>query len=177
MEIAGIFNQTSRGEPAAPALQATAAGPQGSAAGSLRASVAEQIARRAHLAVGQGRAGLSIQLEPKDLGKVQVHVSIGADGLRVGLAAEASDTREIIQASLPLLRAAFESQGLVVERFDLGIGAGFAGWGSPGGSAQQRQGLGSGQPNGYYPANEETGVDGGEVYETGPRDTLVDYRI
>lgn len=174
----GLLERMSSGEPfEVAALQASATQTEAGRPGILRASVVEQITRHIRLATLRGRSGLSIQLEPRDLGRVQVHVSSGTDGLRIGLAAESSDTRDLIQASLPQLRAAFESQGLMIDRFELDTGAGFTGFGSADGGAQQRSGLSNAGADGRYLSSEETSPDASEASEIGSRDSLVDYRI
>ncbi len=164
------------GMEAAPAAEAAPANVDGTSSALLRASVIEQIARRAHLAV-RGRGGLSIQLEPRDLGKVQVHVTMGNDGLRVGVTAEAENTRQMLQASLPQLRAAFESQGIVVERFDMGFGGNLVGFGTPEGSPQQRQGPAGSPAGGTFLSADESAVGTIEAGEARSRESLVDYRI
>ncbi len=57
--------------------------PDGAGTALLGPSVADQIARRAHLILSRGRAGLYIQLEPKELGKVRVYVELGSEGVHV----------------------------------------------------------------------------------------------
>ncbi|MCL5960085.1 MAG: flagellar hook-length control protein FliK [Chloroflexi bacterium] len=142
----------------------------------LSASIADQIARRANLMLGRGRAALSLQLDPPELGKVRVHVSFSSDGLQVRLAAEANGTRDIIQASLPQLRTAFESQGLTVDRFDLAAGPGFSGFHSSADGAP-RQGLSSSQATTSYPWSEDAEVEASESPAARTQNSLVDYRI
>ena len=150
---------------------------EGSATSLLKASVVEQIARRAQLISARSRTGISIQLEPKDLGKVRVYVGVGSDGLHVKLAAEARDTMGIIQASLPQLKEALANQGLKVDRFDLGLGSGFSGFNSTQDSGLQRQAMGSGQPVVRYSWDQDLNTEETNRLEVIMPASLIDYRI
>lgn len=147
-----------------------------SGATTASASVVEQIARRAHLIVARGQVGLSIQLEPEELGTVRVQVSMGSRGLHVKLATEASDAKEIIQSSLPQLKAAFESQGLKVDRFDVAVASSFSAFGSLEDDARWQGLNGSHSPERYL-LPDDVDVEGAEKLEVGRSNSLVDYRI
>lgn len=140
-------------------------------------SVVDQIARNAHLFLARGRTGLSIELEPRELGKVGIHVSVGSEGLHIRLAAETNDVRGIIQASLPQLRAALESQGLSIDRFDLALGTSFSGFGSPGDPARQESDLGNARTPWNYLWEEQAGNEGGRSQELSTASSLVDLRV
>lgn len=146
------------------------------AASLLNASVVEQIASRAQLISARSRTGLSLQLEPKELGKVRVYIGVGPDGLHVRLAAEGRDTMGIIQASLPQLKEALENQGLRVDRFDVGMGSGLPSFNSSQ-DGWQRQGMGSGQAATPYWWDREIAAEEGSRPEMTLADSLIDYRI
>ena len=139
-------------------------------------SIVEQIARRAQLVSARGRSRMVIQLEPKDLGKVRVHLSVGANGMDVRLSAESSDAREIIESSLPRLKAAFETQGIILDRFEVTIAPGFSAFASSRRDAEQ-QGLGVSQSPGYYSWDEEPEAESGQISDVAMGTSLVDYRI
>ena len=147
-----------------------------SAANALATSVVEQIARKAQFIASRGRSGLSIQLEPQELGKVRVYVSMGSGGLHVKLAAEASDTRQIIQSSLPQLKTAFESQGLRVDRFDVTVASNFSGFNSQQDNAQRQASAKSQSPDRYL-WGDDADVDEIDSSEVRRPNSLVDYRI
>jgi len=142
----------------------------------LSDSVAQQIANRASLLVARGRTGLSIQLEPKELGKVQVHVTEGANGFHIKLVAENTGAREIIQVSLPQLKEILENQGLRVDTFDVSLGFDFSSFGSARDN-DHRQGASATQLPGYY----FSGGDADAQVEDSPpvraQASLVDYRV
>ncbi|MCL5961965.1 MAG: flagellar hook-length control protein FliK [Chloroflexi bacterium] len=139
-------------------------------------AIVEQIVSRARLVMSRGRAGLNIQLEPKELGKVRIQLSQGPDGLLVKLAAEASDTREIIQSSLPQLKSAFETQGLRVERFDVVSGAGFSGFTSQHSNSQDRPTSNASSPL-HYAFGEDADTEIDDDRGVRIQHSLVDYRI
>lgn len=149
----------------------------GSSGAHLGASVVEQIAQRAHLVLRNGRAGVDIQLEPEELGKVRVHVGFGSEGLHVRLAAEAIDTRGILQASLPQLRQALENQGLRVDRFDLALGSGASLFGTPQDDSQQQPRLRGETAQWQYAWEDSTTPESAGSTGALTPSSLVDYRI
>jgi flagellar hook-length control protein FliK len=145
----------------------------------LKQSVADQIAQQANLLLTPGRKAMTIQLEPKELGKVRVHVSVDASGLHVKMAADMGSTREIIQASLPQLKTAFENQGLKADGFEVAAGPNFGSFGSAqDGGLQQQGNLGDTRTSTpYLPVVEEASAGRAEGPQSGIQTTLVDYRV
>lgn len=176
METIGLFNNAGDTKLATDAI-GKGGETGGQVRGALNYSVIDQIARRAQLVVGRGRTGLIIQLEPKELGKVRVYVSTSSEGLHVRLTAEVSDTQEMIQASLPQLKTAFESQGLRADRFDVAASSGFSGFGSLQDNAQQHQGLHSSQSPTRFSWDDEPELETSGSPEVRAQNSLVDYRI
>jgi len=149
----------------------------GSSGAQLGASVVEQIAQRAHLVLRNGRAGMDIQLEPEELGKVRVHVGFGSEGLHVRLAAEDIDTRGILHASLPQLRQALENQGLRVDRFDLALSSGASLFGTPQDNSQQQPRLRGETAQWQYAWEDSTTPESAGSTGALAPSSLVDYRI
>ncbi len=151
--------------------------PDGPGAPPIGPSLVEQIAQRAHIFMAQGRAGLNIQLEPEELGKVRVYVGLGSEGLQVRLDAESGDTRGILQASLPQLREALERQGLKVDRFDLAFSAGAFSFGTPQDHGSQQPRMNDGQRSMPYYWEEHAASEPERTPNLQPSSSLVDYRI
>jgi flagellar hook-length control protein FliK len=77
---------------------------------------AEQIERALSRAVEQPGQSLRLLLEPEGLGMMQLRVELSDAGVRVSFAVEHADTAELVEATWPQLSAAFEQQGLTVDR-------------------------------------------------------------
>ncbi len=71
-----------------------------------------EFATQVHIAVQRGVEQASIQVNPPELGPVQVRLEIGNGEARVHFAAENAATRDAITDALPKLRELLGSQGL-----------------------------------------------------------------
>lgn len=60
-----------------------------------------------------------VLLDPPELGRVQVRVTVAGDKVEVGVETEHDDARDIIAQRAAKLKSALEEQGLVVERFEV----------------------------------------------------------
>ncbi|MEZ5977538.1 MAG: flagellar hook-length control protein FliK [Planctomycetota bacterium] len=84
------------------------------------AEALEQI----RLHVRPGMRSATIELSPKELGRVDVHVVLEKEGLVAHLRVEAPDTYRALERHMPELRAGLEQGGLDVVRLDLSMGQG-----------------------------------------------------
>lgn len=60
-----------------------------------------------------------LKMHPEELGGVQLEMQVSGRTINATVTAENEQARQVIQASLPELRQRLESQGLIVERFDV----------------------------------------------------------
>jgi flagellar hook-length control protein FliK len=156
-----------RPEPATPGaaqvLQSAVAGADGTpAAASPQATsthVAHQIARQAELFRAPGTHGVRIQLNPDDLGGVDVTLRYSAaSGVQLHINVEHASTGELVHAGWNDLRDALAGQGITPERLIMSVSGptdtrggdfangssrsdqGFAGFGQTGSGDQRQQG-------------------------------------
>ena len=87
----------------------------------LGAQVAAQIARQ--IQQGMGSGSLRIQLNPQELGQVDVKLRVEGDRVHVAIVAHQPGTRELIENNLAGLKAAFENGGLSLGEVDVRQGA------------------------------------------------------
>ena len=115
---------------AAPSASA-AAGTQVPTTGTLERALAAQLVER----VGALRRGddgdyeLTLQLEPADLGRLELRVRLEGGVVHIQVGAHASGTTDIVRRSLPQLRAALADAGLTAGSLDVGTHTGHAGGG------------------------------------------------
>src|SRR5690606_38486389 len=85
-----------RGEASQPAQAGATAGR--TAAPLPHAPLTDQVAVQLHRAIGIGRDRLTIQLNPADLGQLEIKLELGRDGpVRAVLAADKPETMELLQ--------------------------------------------------------------------------------
>jgi len=75
---------------------------------------------RVHLAPRTGEA--HIQLEPRDLGRVSIHVAVEDGHMRASVRAETREALDAIQAHLPELRATLRDSGIATQEFQFSLG-------------------------------------------------------
>lgn len=73
---------------------------------------AEPFAEQIHWRVSEGLSEARIEVSPRDLGAVQVQLSLDDGQLRVHLTAEQAATRELLQTELPRLKQLLQQGGL-----------------------------------------------------------------
>ena len=84
-----------------------------------RGAVIEQVVRSARLNVAEGSSRFELRLDPPSLGRMAVRLDLEAGALSVSFRVENDSVRDLLQGSLPQLRAALAAQGLTVERFEV----------------------------------------------------------
>gem|GEM_PF-1399192 len=105
----------------------------------------EMLARRVMWLSSQNLQEAHIQLEPAELGKLSVQVTLAHGQAEVGLASPQAEVRAVLEGQLPRLQEMLENQGLNAPR--LGI------FDAPGGQAREQ---GSRQPRGSSKAAAST---------------------
>jgi flagellar hook-length control protein FliK len=63
-----------------------------------------------------------IQLEPRELGRVSIHVAVEDGKMRASVRAEKREALDAIQAHLPELRATLRDSGIRTQEFHFGLG-------------------------------------------------------
>jgi flagellar hook-length control protein FliK len=96
----------STGQPAAAGAASASRTPV--ASGELPSGLADHVEWQ----IGQGLDEARLDLHPQELGSIQVHIRMAADGAEVSFAAAQPQTRDLLAASLPQLRALLGADGV-----------------------------------------------------------------
>ena len=83
----------------------------------------ERLASQQGLAATRRGDALHMDLEPNGLGRIEVRLSLGRDGLRASVIAEHEHTRTLLASQQPQLAAALERNDLRLESFLVDVGA------------------------------------------------------
>ncbi|NNL10249.1 MAG: hypothetical protein HKO84_00610 [Pseudomonadales bacterium] len=83
----------------------------------------QQLTQRLGWLAGQGIHSAEIQLNPPELGPIQVRIDSAENAARVTISVHSSVTREAMEAQIPRLRDLFAEQGLDLVDVDVGSGA------------------------------------------------------
>lgn len=86
------------------------------------ADIVQQVIRQATLFSHGGKSGLTIQLQPEHLGKLNLKVLSTSDGVAIRVLAESKQAGEILEANVGQLKAAFQERGMPVERVSVQVG-------------------------------------------------------
>ena len=111
-------------------------------------AVAEQVAINVHQAVKSGTDHIQIQLQPADLGTIDVKLNVNHDGrVTVVVSADRSDTLNLLQQDAGGLTQALRDAGLQADNSSLSFNlrGGF--------QQQQSTGSGGGSRDGAYPSD------------------------
>lgn len=84
--------------------------------------VMEQIVEGARIQVARGQTTARIVLQPPSLGKLDLHIIIKDDQVKVTFFAENLQVKEIIESNLAQLRQSFVQQGMRVDDFGVFVG-------------------------------------------------------
>jgi flagellar hook-length control protein FliK len=116
----------------------------------------DALSGRVHMLLQTADDGSSnearIQLHPRDLGSIQVHVRMGSDGADVRFAATHPDVRHQLESSLPRLRELLASGGLALAQAH--VGSQFSQH-----SQQSQQGAATASRRGAAAVNDAGGVE------------------
>ncbi|MBM4244990.1 MAG: flagellar hook-length control protein FliK, partial [Deltaproteobacteria bacterium] len=83
----------------------------------------ERLASHDGLAAARRGEALHLDLEPHGLGRIEIRLSLGRDGLRASLITEHEHTRHLLASQQPQLAAALERSELRLESFLVDVGA------------------------------------------------------
>lgn len=116
--------QTAQAEVPAVEVKAAAEGPAAGAprspeVGPQREAVMDQVVRSARLNLARGNTRFELRLEPPSLGRMGVVLDLKDGVLSVSFSVENEAVRELLQNSMPQLRAALTAQGVSVEGLDV----------------------------------------------------------
>lgn len=89
----------------------------------IRESLATQIVSGARLMVKDGMTKIQIQLEPAELGKLELSLVVERDLVAARFVTETQGVQSLIEANLPQLRSALEEMGLQVDLLQVGVQA------------------------------------------------------
>ena len=92
------------------------------AASPEEAERAQEILRQIRLHLAPGRRALTVELEPRELGRLSIEIALRNGRLFALVRAESPETLALLGARLPELLAALAEQGLEPESFELAQG-------------------------------------------------------
>lgn len=78
-----------------------------------------ELAGRLSLMLRNGTPEANLQLNPPELGRMEVKIATDGDQARVLFTVQGAETREVIEQALPRLRDMLEESGLSLSRFDV----------------------------------------------------------
>lgn len=84
--------------------------------------VLDQVSEAMLKDLGQGRRQLTVQLDPENLGKVQVMLQVKGKEVAAVITAEDADTAAMLTANMENLRKTLEDQGLTVQNMEVQTG-------------------------------------------------------
>ncbi|WP_415719750.1 flagellar hook-length control protein FliK [Maridesulfovibrio sp.] len=89
---------------------------------SARSNILEQVQEGVFKNLGQGRKQLTLQLNPHDLGAVNVMLQVKNKEVQATIRAENHETAKVIAEKLEVVKQALEEQGLKVEKLEVQTG-------------------------------------------------------
>ncbi|ACS81059.1 flagellar hook-length control protein FliK [Maridesulfovibrio salexigens] len=87
-----------------------------------RSNILEQVQEGVFKNLGQGRKQLTLQLNPHNLGTVNVMLQVKNKDVQATIRAENPDTAKVIAEQLEVVKQALEEQGLKVEKLEVQTG-------------------------------------------------------
>ncbi|NDV22786.1 flagellar hook-length control protein FliK [Desulfovibrio sp. JC022] len=87
-----------------------------------RSNVLEQVQEGIFKNLGQGRKQLTLQLNPHDMGTVNVMLQVKNKDVQATIRAENPETAKVIAEQLEVVKQALEEQGLKVEKLEVQTG-------------------------------------------------------
>lgn len=106
-------------QPEATAVQSEPVAPQ-----RAREELAAQIVNGARFMIKDGVTKIQLQLEPAELGKLELSLVVERDLVAARFVTETHSVQSLIEASLPELRTALEEAGLQVDLLQVGVQTG-----------------------------------------------------
>jgi flagellar hook-length control protein FliK len=83
--------------------------------------IADQMATRLRLSQAAGGSQVQLQLRPRELGEVQVQLSVREGVVAAAVLVDRADTGRLLQTNLDELRRSLENQGLAIQHFTVDV--------------------------------------------------------
>ncbi|MHB8842281.1 MAG: flagellar hook-length control protein FliK [Candidatus Aquicultor sp.] len=84
--------------------------------------VLKQVVEKFEVLMAEGRSEAKIQLKPKYLGELKIHLVMENGTIKAALDAPSHHVKEILESNLSSLKQALEDQGFDVKGFDVSVG-------------------------------------------------------
>jgi hypothetical protein len=84
--------------------------------------VADRFVEKFDILLSGNRSEARIQLHPRHLGELKIHLFVEHGSMRALLDASSHQVKEILEANLQSLKQSLENQGIQVSRFDVSVG-------------------------------------------------------
>jgi flagellar hook-length control protein FliK len=81
--------------------------------------VISQVVGKLTLTRGEGQSSITMNLNPEELGRVRLELTVEGDRVRAQFHAQSQQVQEILEKHLPKLREAFENQGLKLDEVEV----------------------------------------------------------
>ncbi|HEY3375610.1 MAG TPA: flagellar hook-length control protein FliK [Candidatus Aquicultor sp.] len=104
--------------------------------------ILKQIIEKFDVLVADGRSEARIELKPKYLGELKIHLIMEGGAMKAYLEAPSHQIKQILEANLSSLKQTLENQGLQVQDFDVSVGQERSGNNQPFGQFNRRSGNG-----------------------------------
>ncbi len=85
-------------------------------------NVLKQVVEKFDVLMAEGRSEAKIQLKPKYLGELKIHLVMENGTVKAALDAPSHHVKEILESNLSSLKQALEDQGFDVKGFDVSVG-------------------------------------------------------
>jgi len=121
--------------------------------------LAEALGQRLTAQISRGAWRVEMDLHPKSLGRIEIQLEMKNGELEANFTAANAATRELIQESMPRLRAAFEEHGMESAYIGLGL---------------ENQGQSDGKPTGQNSPNEAKTTSDSEEPQLNARTSRLD---
>ena len=121
--------------------------------------LAEALGQRLTAQISRGAWRVEMDLHPKSLGRIEIQLEMKNGELEASFTAANAATRELIQESMPRLRAAFEEHGMESAYIGLGL---------------ENQGQSDGKPTGQNSPNEAKTTSDSEEPQLNARTSRLD---
>lgn len=93
----------------------------------LPAYVTDQVAKQISKAIRNGDSEIKFHIKPPDMGRVELSISHTANGLKISILAEHSNTRDMLMNQASDLKSILADQGIRLEKMDVGMSGDFGG--------------------------------------------------
>ncbi|MDI6816234.1 MAG: flagellar hook-length control protein FliK [Actinomycetota bacterium] len=89
---------------------------------SVMRQVSDSFVEKFDVLLSEGKGEAKIQLHPKHLGELRIHLLVENGSMKAVLDASSHQVKELLEANLQSLKQSLESQGIQVSKFDVSVG-------------------------------------------------------